>query len=117
MKIINFGETRSVINQYMSELRDINVQTDRARFRNNLRRIGQLMAYEVSKVLTYSPSQFRHRSESLLSIRTMMIWYSAQYSEPVCLIIRDFLIFSTMQEMRLSLLIGSIRIRNARMSA
>ena len=55
MKIINFGETRSVINQYMSELRDINVQTDRARFRNNLRRIGQFMAYEVSKVLTYSP--------------------------------------------------------------
>ena len=55
MKIINFGETRSVINQYMSELRDINVQNDRAHFRNNLRRIGQLMAYEVSKVLTYSP--------------------------------------------------------------
>ncbi|MBQ9200910.1 MAG: uracil phosphoribosyltransferase [Bacteroidales bacterium] len=54
MKVINFADTNSVINQYMAELRDVNVQTDRARFRHNLRRIGQMMGYEVSKTLEYT---------------------------------------------------------------
>ncbi len=54
MNIINFGEQNSVINQYVAELRDVNVQTDRMRFRHNLTRIGQLMAYEISKHLDYS---------------------------------------------------------------
>lgn len=55
MKIINFADTQSVINQYVAELRDTSIQNDRLRFRHNLARIGQLMAYEVSKTLTYSP--------------------------------------------------------------
>ena len=54
MKIINFADSNSVINQYVAELRDVNRQADRNTFRHNLERIGQLMAYEVSKTLTYS---------------------------------------------------------------
>ena len=54
MKIINFAEQNTIINQYVAELRDVNVQKDRARFRHNLLRVGQMMAYEVSKTLKYS---------------------------------------------------------------
>ena len=57
MKIINFAEKNSVLNQYVAELRDVNVQTDRMRFRRNIERIGSLMAYEMSKELTYSVKQ------------------------------------------------------------
>lgn len=54
MKIINFDNTPSIISQYMKELRDTAVQTDRMRFRRNLERIGELMAYEISKTLNYN---------------------------------------------------------------
>lgn len=57
MKIINLSEGHSLINQYVAELRDIHVQTDRMRFRRNIERIGELIAYEMSKELTYSPKQ------------------------------------------------------------
>ncbi|MDE7135286.1 MAG: uracil phosphoribosyltransferase [Muribaculaceae bacterium] len=53
MKIFNFDDCCSLVSQYMSELRDVNVQTDRLRFRRNLERIGQIMAYEISKTLNY----------------------------------------------------------------
>lgn len=53
MKIINFEETPSLINQYVAELRSVDRQTDRMRFRRNLERIGEIMAYEISKTLTY----------------------------------------------------------------
>lgn len=54
MKVINLGSKNSVINKYMSQLRDINIQNDRMRFRDNVRRIGHIEAYEVSKLLSYS---------------------------------------------------------------
>ncbi len=53
MEVINFAETPSIIGQYMTELRDTAVQTDMLRFRRNLERIGELMAYEISKTLHY----------------------------------------------------------------
>ena len=53
MEVINFAETPSIIGQYMTELRDTTVQTDMLRFRRNLERIGELMAYEISKTLRY----------------------------------------------------------------
>ena len=53
MKIINFEETNSIVNQYVSELRDINVQKDPMRFRRNVERIGEIMAYEISKTFHY----------------------------------------------------------------
>ena len=53
MKVINLGANNSIINQFVAELRDVNIQKDRMRFRNNIRRIGNLMAYEISKTLKY----------------------------------------------------------------
>ena len=57
MKVINFAETNSVLNQYVAEIRDVAVQGDRMRFRLNIERIGEIMAYEMSKELTYSVKQ------------------------------------------------------------
>ena len=59
MKIINFSESNSVINQYVAELRDVRIQADRNTFRHNLERIGQLIAYEVSKTLSYSVKEIQ----------------------------------------------------------
>ncbi len=53
MEIINFDAAPSLVSQYMSELRDVNVQKDMLRFRHNLERIGTVMAYEISKTLKY----------------------------------------------------------------
>lgn len=53
MKVVNMSETPSVVNQYVSELRDVKIQQDRMRFRRNLERIGECMAYEISKGLNY----------------------------------------------------------------
>jgi len=55
MEIFNFAEQNSIINQYMSELRDKSYQKNRLLFRHNVERIGELMAYEVSKKLEYKP--------------------------------------------------------------
>ena len=53
MRVINFSEQNSVLNQYMAELRDKSYQKNRLLFRNNIERVGELMAYEVSRTLTY----------------------------------------------------------------
>lgn len=53
MKVINLGTKDSILNNYMAELRDVNVQKDRMRFRQNIIRIGHLEAYEVSRQLSY----------------------------------------------------------------
>ena len=53
MKVVNFAEKNSLISQYMTELRDVNIQKDMLRFRRNLERIGEIMAYEISKTLDY----------------------------------------------------------------
>lgn len=57
MKIVNFAETNSMLNQYVAEIRDVLIQSDRMRFRRNIERIGEIMAYEMSKELTYSVKQ------------------------------------------------------------
>ena len=53
MEIINFDNSPSLVSQYLTELRDIKVQNDMLRFRRNLERIGQIMAYEISKCIRY----------------------------------------------------------------
>ena len=57
MKTINLSETNSVLNQFVSEIRDVQVQGDRLRFRRNIERIGELMAYEMSRHLRYELRQ------------------------------------------------------------
>ena len=53
MKIINLSESNSIINQYLAETRDVDYQKNRLLFRNNIQRIGELVAYEISKQLDY----------------------------------------------------------------
>ena len=55
MKVVNFAETPSLISQYMAEMRDVNIQGSMMRFRRNLERVGEIMAYEISKTLNYTP--------------------------------------------------------------
>lgn len=54
MKVINFAEQDSLIGVYIKEMRDVNVQGDSLRFRNNLKRLGEIMSYEISKTLNYN---------------------------------------------------------------
>jgi uracil phosphoribosyltransferase len=53
MQVIVMSQTNSVMNQFMAELRDINIQNDSMRFRKNIERIGEIFAYEISKTLAY----------------------------------------------------------------
>lgn len=53
IRVVNFADTDSLMSRYMMELRDVNIQTDPMRFRANLDRIGEIMAYEISKCLNY----------------------------------------------------------------
>lgn len=55
--IINLGEKNSVLNQYIAEIRDIEVQKDSLRFRRNFERIGEIFAYEISKTLRYTTKE------------------------------------------------------------
>lgn len=49
----NLGDSNSIAQSILAEIRDIRIQSDRARFRFNLERLGELMAFEISKTLTY----------------------------------------------------------------
>ena len=53
MEIINLCDQNSLVGQFMSEIRDKQLQLDRMRFRTNVHRLGQIMAYEISKRLQY----------------------------------------------------------------
>jgi len=47
------SKQNSVVNDFISELRDVDIQKDRLRFRRNLERVGAAMAYEISKTLEF----------------------------------------------------------------
>ena len=51
--IYNLSEHNSIANKYLAELRDVNIQKDRMRFRRNMERVGEVLAYEISKTLDY----------------------------------------------------------------
>ena len=57
MDIINFSEQNSIINQYLAEIRDKDYQKNRLLFRNNVMRIGEFEAFEISKTLNYEPKR------------------------------------------------------------
>lgn len=59
MKIINLEKSDSILGQFVAELRDVNIQRDSLRFRRNVERIGEMMAYEISKKFTYSTKEIR----------------------------------------------------------
>lgn len=51
--IKELGKQNSILSQFISEVRDIEIQKDRLRFRKNFERIGEIFAYEISKTLEY----------------------------------------------------------------
>ena len=53
MEIIDFSKSNSIINKYMAEMRDKDYQGNRLLFRNNIMRVGELIAYELSKTFDY----------------------------------------------------------------
>ncbi len=53
MKVIDFSKEPSLVSQYLMEMRNVDIQHDPLRFRRNLERIGEIMAYELSKTLRY----------------------------------------------------------------
>lgn len=53
MQVINLSENNSILNHYLKEIRSVDIQNDSMRFRRNLERIGEIMAYEISKTLHY----------------------------------------------------------------
>ena len=57
MKLFNLGESNSVLNSFVAEIRDKKIQKDSMRFRTNLRRLGEVFAYEISKTLEYKPKE------------------------------------------------------------
>ncbi len=57
MEVINLGEQNSIFNQFISEIRNIDIQNDRMRFRRNCERMGEIFAYEISKYFEYSKKE------------------------------------------------------------
>jgi len=70
MKVVNLGASNTILNRFVSELRDIHIQNDSLRFRRNMERIGEIMAYEISKEFTYKDTDI----QSPLGIATMPLY-------------------------------------------
>ena len=51
--VINLSEKHSLVSNWISEMRDVTIQADKMRFRRNIERIGEVIAYEISKTLTW----------------------------------------------------------------
>ncbi len=51
--VINLSQDYSILCDWVAEIRDQSVQTDRMRFRRNLERIGEIAGYEISRHLAY----------------------------------------------------------------
>lgn len=58
MKVINLGENNSILNKFVAQMRDREIQKDSMRFRRNLERVGEVFAYEISKTLNAVDKDF-----------------------------------------------------------
>ncbi|APA63116.1 uracil phosphoribosyltransferase [Maribacter sp. 1_2014MBL_MicDiv] len=81
MTIHNLGDQNSVLNQFISEIRDVQIQKDPMRFRRNIERIGEVLGYEFSKELLYSSKDI----ETPLGNKSM---YLSQDQVVICSILR-----------------------------
>ncbi|GGK30776.1 uracil phosphoribosyltransferase [Yeosuana aromativorans] len=59
MHIHNLSQQNSVLNTFISEIRNVYIQKDKMRFRKNIERIGEVLGYEMSKVLNYTTSEIK----------------------------------------------------------
>lgn len=76
MKIIDFSTGNTILNQFLAELRDVNIQQDSLRFRRNIERIGEIMAYEISRDLPYTAKEIQtplaHAIENVPAVRPVI---------------------------------------------
>ncbi|WP_370477445.1 uracil phosphoribosyltransferase [Tamlana flava] len=59
MHIHNLSLQNSILNTFISEIRNIEIQKDRMRFRRNIERIGEVLGYEMSKTLNYGSANIK----------------------------------------------------------
>ncbi|MEE2954204.1 MAG: uracil phosphoribosyltransferase [Bacteroidota bacterium] len=59
MEVYNIGEQNTLLSNFISEIREINIQQDSLRFRRNLERVGEILAYEISKTLQYTSKNIK----------------------------------------------------------
>ncbi len=65
------NDTNTVLNKFLAELRDVNIQQDSMRFRRNLERVGEIMAYEISKTFEYEEQNIEtSQGEAILALQT-----------------------------------------------
>ncbi|WP_349350939.1 uracil phosphoribosyltransferase [Flagellimonas sp. MMG031] len=57
MIVHQFDQAHSILNTFIAEIRDVTIQKDPMRFRRNIERIGEILAYELSKSLDYSQKE------------------------------------------------------------
>ena len=69
MKVVNLSETNSVLNQFLKEIRSVDIQKDSMRFRRNMERMGEIMAYEISKTMNYKPDKIKTPLGTLESMK------------------------------------------------
>lgn len=81
MKIHHLAQNNSVLNNFLSEIRDKNIQKDSMRFRRNIERIGEILAYELSKSFSYASISV----ETPLAFKEMQI---VEDSLVICSILR-----------------------------
>ncbi len=56
MQVHYLSQTHSILNHFLSQLRDVSIQGDSMRFRRNIERIGEVMAVEISRTFDYEPT-------------------------------------------------------------
>ena len=59
MEVFHVLKQNSIASHFLAELRNVKVQNDRLRFRTNMERLGAIMAYEISKAFSYTPSEIQ----------------------------------------------------------
>ncbi|APG59578.1 uracil phosphoribosyltransferase [Christiangramia salexigens] len=59
MQVQELLQKKSIANKFIAQLRDVNIQTDRMRFRKNIERLGEVLAYELSKELNYDNNEVK----------------------------------------------------------
>lgn len=82
MEIINLSTQNSILGRFVSEIRDVNIQNDRLRFRKNLERIGEIMSYEISKTLTFAEHDVQTPLGIAPSFYIRMNWLSELFYVP-----------------------------------
>lgn len=59
MEVINLSQNNSLLNHFLKEIRSVEIQNDPMRFRRNLERIGEVIAYEISKTMDFNPEMVK----------------------------------------------------------